>query len=95
VSLGGAFFGESMFSAARDASKVALVHLVARLIVGGFTLLDAQFMTDHLAQFGAESIPRDEFHARLEQALSVDADFYALPANARGAEALRVISPSP
>ena len=59
VALGGAFFGESMFSFARDASKVALVHLVARLRLGGFTLLDTQFVTGHLAQFGAEEIPRD------------------------------------
>jgi leucyl/phenylalanyl-tRNA---protein transferase len=58
VSLRGAFFGESMFSRRRDASKVALVHLVARLIAGGFVLLDAQFMTDHLSQFGTEEIGR-------------------------------------
>ncbi|HYZ23998.1 MAG TPA: leucyl/phenylalanyl-tRNA--protein transferase, partial [Rhodopila sp.] len=58
VALGGAFFGESMFSFARDASKVALVHLVARLRLGGFQLLDTQFVTSHLAQFGAQEIPR-------------------------------------
>ena len=57
VALGGAFFGESMFSFARDASKVALVHLVARLRLGGFSLLDTQFVTDHLAQFGAARNP--------------------------------------
>jgi leucyl/phenylalanyl-tRNA--protein transferase len=65
VSLAGAFFGESMFSRATDASKVALVHLIARLVAGGFTLLDAQFMTGHLAQFGAEEITRREYHRRL------------------------------
>ncbi len=77
VALGGAFFGESMFSRARDASKVALVHLAARLIAGGFRLLDAQFMTDHLAQFGAQEIGRGDYHRRLERALAVEADFYA------------------
>lgn len=77
VALKGAFFGESMFSRERDASKVALVHLVARLIRGGFSLLDAQFMTQHLAQFGADEIGRVEYHRRLSRALEVDADFYA------------------
>ncbi|MBJ7413054.1 MAG: leucyl/phenylalanyl-tRNA--protein transferase, partial [Phenylobacterium sp.] len=62
VSLKGAFFGESMFSRRRDASKVALVHLVARLIAGRFVLLDTQFMTDHLSQFGAEEISRSAYH---------------------------------
>lgn len=75
VSLGGAFFGESMFSRERDASKVALVHLVARLRAGGFTLLDAQFTTDHLSQFGAHEIPRKEYRARLAEALQIDARF--------------------
>ena len=75
VALKGAFFGESMFSRARDASKVALVHLIARLIADGFRLLDAQFMTEHLSQFGAEEIGRREYHRRLERALAVDAGF--------------------
>jgi leucyl/phenylalanyl-tRNA--protein transferase len=75
VSLGAAFFGESMFSRRTDASKVALVHLVARLIAGGFTLLDTQFMTDHLARFGAEEIPRLDYHRRLAKALERQADF--------------------
>ncbi|MDB5493271.1 MAG: aat, partial [Phenylobacterium sp.] len=75
VALKGAFFGESMFSRARDASKVALVHLVARLVAGGFRLLDAQFMTEHLTQFGAEEIGRSEYQRRLERALAADADF--------------------
>ncbi|HEY4252534.1 MAG TPA: leucyl/phenylalanyl-tRNA--protein transferase [Roseomonas sp.] len=73
VALGGAFFGESMFSRARDASKVALVHLVARLAIGGFTLLDTQFLTTHLAQFGAHEIPRAAYKARLAEALEVPA----------------------
>jgi leucyl/phenylalanyl-tRNA---protein transferase len=75
VSLGGAFFGESMFSRERDASKVALVYLVARLKAGGFTLLDAQFLTDHLAQFGAIAIPRQDYLEHLARALSRTADF--------------------
>jgi leucyl/phenylalanyl-tRNA--protein transferase len=75
VALQGAFFGESMFSRMRDASKVALTHLVARLILGGYRLLDAQFMTDHLTQFGAVEISRLDYHRRLSRALSADADF--------------------
>jgi len=75
VSLKGAFFGESMFSRARDASKVALVHLVARLIAGGFRLLDAQFLTEHLTQFGAEEISRAEYRRRLGRALAVEGRF--------------------
>lgn len=75
VQLGAAFFGESMFSRDRDASKVALVHLVARLKCGGFSLLDAQFLTSHLAQFGAISIPRNHYMALLENALAERADF--------------------
>lgn len=77
VSINGAFFGESMFSRARDASKVALVHLVARLLAGGYTLLDAQFHNPHLEQFGLEEIPRAEFKKRLSQALDIEADFYS------------------
>ena len=69
VSLGGAFFGESMFSRATDASKIALVHLVARLIVGGYKLLDAQFHNPHLEQFGLEEITRDAFRTQLWRAL--------------------------
>jgi leucyl/phenylalanyl-tRNA--protein transferase len=71
VVLGGVFFGESMFSRATDASKVALVHLVARLRIGGFRLLDTQFVTSHLAQFGAVEIPREHYKTLL--ALAVDA----------------------
>ncbi len=69
VALGGAFFGESMFSLERDASKVALVHLVARLRLGGFTLLDTQFVTAHLEQFGATEIPRALYRVRLAAAV--------------------------
>jgi leucyl/phenylalanyl-tRNA--protein transferase len=75
VSLRGAFFGESMFSRARDASKVALVHLVARLISGGYRLLDAQFQTEHLTQFGTEEISRSDYRRRLADALAVEASF--------------------
>ena len=78
VSLGGAFFGESMFSRRRDASKVALVHLVGRLIAGGYRLLDAQFMTAHLAQFGAREIEREAYHHLLEGALTLTAGFYGV-----------------
>ncbi|HYD32032.1 MAG TPA: leucyl/phenylalanyl-tRNA--protein transferase [Azospirillaceae bacterium] len=75
VALGGAFFGESMFSREVDASKVALVHLVARLKAGGFALLDAQFVTKHLSQFGAVEIPRLDYRRRLADALVRPADF--------------------
>ncbi|HVX99916.1 MAG TPA: leucyl/phenylalanyl-tRNA--protein transferase [Pseudorhodoplanes sp.] len=79
VSLGRAFFGESMFHTARDASKVALAHLVARLIAGGFTLLDTQFVTDHLKTFGAVEISRPRYHKMLETALAGEGDWQALP----------------
>ncbi|MDR3512283.1 MAG: leucyl/phenylalanyl-tRNA--protein transferase [Caulobacteraceae bacterium] len=92
VTLASAFFGESMFSTERDASKVALVHLVARLIVGRYRLLDAQFMTEHLAQFGAQDIPRAHYRKKLAQALAQDADFYRLPAYAAGEAVLQAIS---
>jgi leucyl/phenylalanyl-tRNA--protein transferase len=78
VTLGRAFFGESMFHRARDASKVALVHLVARLRAGGFKLLDTQFVTDHLKIFGAFEVPRRQYHKLLESALTGEADFAAL-----------------
>lgn len=79
VNLGAAFFGESMFHHARDASKVALVHLVARLRAGGYRLLDTQFVTDHLRQFGAFEVPRRAYHRLLAHALVGEADFAALP----------------
>ena len=92
VSLGGAFFGESMFSRATDASKIALVHLVGRLIVGGYRLLDAQFYTEHLAQFGIETISRAAFKRRLTLALAARGDFHALSSDARGAQLLQSIA---
>jgi leucyl/phenylalanyl-tRNA--protein transferase len=76
VSLGGLFAGESMFSRQRDASKVALVHLVARLRAGGFVLLDSQFIVGpHMLQFGTQEIPRSEYHRRLQAALRVAAQW--------------------
>jgi leucyl/phenylalanyl-tRNA--protein transferase len=78
VRLGAAFFGESMFSRTTDASKVALVHLVARLRVGGFTLLDTQFTTRHLKQFGAIDLDRRVYQRLLDDAIGREADFYRL-----------------
>jgi len=95
VSLGRAFFGESMFHRARDASKVALVHLVARLIVGGFELLDTQYVTEHLRSFGAIEVPRRRYRALLDQAIAgVPADFRKLPSAqpVKGADALTIIA---
>ena len=76
ISIGGAFFGESMFSSERDSSKIALVHLVARLNLAGFTLLDTQFITDHLKQFGAIEISRVEYHKILNVALNLNVGFH-------------------
>ena len=76
VALGGAFFGESMFSRRTDASKVALAYLVDRLRVGGFVLFDTQFLTAHLSSLGAVEISRAEYRAALAEALEVDADFH-------------------
>ncbi len=92
VSLGAAFFGESMFSRARDASKIALVHLVARLRAGGFELLDTQFVTPHLRQFGAEEIPRAAYRQRLSRAIAKHADYWALPESISGSAALQAIT---
>jgi leucyl/phenylalanyl-tRNA--protein transferase len=93
VSLGAAFFGESMFHLKRDASKVALVHLVARLRRGRFRLLDTQFSTPHLASLGAVEVPRVRYKALLEEALSAPAEpetaFDRMPM--RGAEALAAL----
>ena len=91
VALGGAFFGESMFSRAADASKTALIHLVARLRYGGFLLLDAQFTTSHLEQFGAQTLPRRIFQALLGVALETKAVFAALPENTAGAELIAIV----
>jgi leucyl/phenylalanyl-tRNA--protein transferase len=92
VSLGAAFFGESMFHLARDASKVALVHLVARLRRGGFQLLDAQFVTPHLAGLGAVEISREDYRERLTAAIDQPAEFGAFPPDQAmpGGEALRL-----
>lgn len=94
VRLGAAFFGESMFHRARDASKVALVHLVARLIAGGFTLLDTQFVTPHLATFGAVEISRKIYLGRLKGLLDKPANFQIWPGDGSigGAQALDVLS---
>jgi leucyl/phenylalanyl-tRNA--protein transferase len=78
VSLGAAFFGESMFHRATDASKVALVHLVERLRAGGYQLLDAQFVTDHLAGFGAVELSRKAYQALLARTVTARADFFAI-----------------
>ncbi|MEP3233749.1 MAG: leucyl/phenylalanyl-tRNA--protein transferase [Hyphomicrobiales bacterium] len=91
VHLGGAFFGESMFSRARDASKIALTHLVARMCAGGFRLLDTQFTTDHLKTFGAIDVSRHRYHLLLETALDRRGDFHALDESISGAEALKII----
>jgi leucyl/phenylalanyl-tRNA--protein transferase len=91
VALHGAYFGESMFSTERDASKVALVYLCARLIHGGFSLLDTQFVTEHLKQFGTVEIERDQFHTRLEKALAHQATFHSLPADASPSQVLDIV----
>ena len=91
ISLGGAFFGESMFSFERDASKVALVHLAARLIAGGYRLLDTQFVTEHLARFGAFEVDKQDYEVLLQAALPLEGDFYALPAVVAGADVLNVL----
>jgi len=92
VALDGAFFGESMFSYARDASKIALLYLAARLIHGGFRLLDTQFVTEHLRQFGTIEIERDQFHRHLEHALGHPAEFNRLSVDATPDEILSIIA---
>ncbi|HLX17922.1 MAG TPA: leucyl/phenylalanyl-tRNA--protein transferase [Bradyrhizobium sp.] len=94
VNLGKAFFGESMFHRVRDASKVALVHLVARLIAGGFELLDTQYVTEHLRSFGAIEIPRRRYIVLLDKAIRGEADFRKLSVDRplSGAEALGIIA---
>jgi leucyl/phenylalanyl-tRNA--protein transferase len=76
VKIGAAFFGESMFHRATDASKVALMHLAGRLRAGGFCLLDTQFVTPHLATLGAIEVPRDTYHVMLDSAIGRTADFH-------------------
>ncbi|MDO8289404.1 MAG: leucyl/phenylalanyl-tRNA--protein transferase [Parvibaculum sp.] len=92
VSLGAAFFGESMFSRETDASKVALVYLVARLIYGGFKLLDTQFVTAHLGQFGTTEISRDAYRVRLHEATMESADFRRMPEDYGSIAVLQVLS---
>ncbi|MGH7105615.1 MAG: leucyl/phenylalanyl-tRNA--protein transferase [Acetobacteraceae bacterium] len=89
VAIGGAFFGESMFSLKTDASKVALVHLVARLRLGGFRLLDTQFVTTHLAQFGAIEIPRESYRTELVAAVETPARWLAAPEGSTLTAAIR------
>lgn len=95
VSIGAAFFGESMFHRARDASKVALVHLVARLVLGGWRLLDAQFVTDHLASLGAIEIAREDYRRRLAEAIAapVEAGIFDRGLRLTGREALAAACP--
>ncbi len=95
VSLGQAFFGESMFHRKTDASKVALVHLAARLAAGGFSLLDAQFVTPHLATLGAIEIPRETYRARLARAMQGRGDFWVWPKHdaVSGETALAALQP--
>ncbi|HEY5964933.1 MAG TPA: leucyl/phenylalanyl-tRNA--protein transferase [Xanthobacteraceae bacterium] len=95
VCLGRAFFGESMFHRARDASKVALVHLVARLKASGFTLLDTQFVTTHLTTFGAIEVPQQRYHKLLEASLVGEADFTAFSRGPAltGAQAVELAQP--
>jgi leucyl/phenylalanyl-tRNA--protein transferase len=78
VAMGGVFFGESMFSKSPNASKVALVHLIERLKIGKFTILDTQFITDHLKTFGAYEINQDRFLDILKKALLVEANFFSI-----------------
>ena len=86
--MGAAFFGESMFSRVTNASKIALVNLVARLVAAGFRLLDTQFVTEHLKQFGADEIDRRTYHRMLDEALAVTGDFHRLPEIVAGSVAL-------
>lgn len=94
VHLGAAFFGESMFHRKTDASKVALVHLAARLAKGGFRLLDAQFLTPHLASLGAIETTKDTYRRMLSHALAREGDFWCWPKgrNVLGAEALAALA---
>jgi leucyl/phenylalanyl-tRNA--protein transferase len=96
VSLGRAFFGESMFHRARDASKIALVHLIARLKAGGYRLLDTQYVTEHLKTFGAVEVPKRRYHRLLEDAQIGHADFATLPLGRPidGGKALAIIQGS-
>lgn len=90
VALGGAFFGESMFSRRRDASKIALAYLVSRLRAGGFTLFDTQFVTPHLARLGGIEIDRADYRRRLAQALQYSGDFFRQPPDVSADEILHL-----
>ena len=92
VSIGAVFFGESMFSRATDASKVALIHLAGRLIAGGYILLDAQFHNPHLEQFGLQTLSRQAFKRKLTEALSQNGDFFSPQAPSSGQAALHLIT---
>lgn len=92
VSIGGAFFGESMVSRERDVSKIALVHLVARLKAGGFGLLDCQFQTDHLSQFGVIELPKADYLVKLAAAIDLKGDFYDLPRTASGRDVMDILT---
>ncbi len=92
VSLGGAFFGESMFSRIDNASKVAFTHLVGRMISGGYSLLDTQFYTSHLAQFGVMEVPKIMYQKLLDQALSARGNFFALPYKVAGSTIVQAIT---
>lgn len=92
VSIAGVFFGESMFARERDASKIALAYVVARMKAGGFTLLDTQFVTKHLTQFGAQEIERNLYHQLLGSALEAEGDFEALPLDASAEDVLQFVS---
>lgn len=92
IAIGGAFFGESMFSEETDASKVALVHLVARLRLGGFRLLDTQFITAHLARFGAIEIPRAAYRVLLTEAINAEATWLPSPEDAALRLAIRELA---
>lgn len=92
VAIGGAFFGESMFSTATDASKVALVHLTARLRLGGYVLHDTQFITEHLRRFGGSEVAADRYALMLEKALKAEGRWDSLPAQASGSFILQSIT---
>lgn len=94
VRIGAAFFGESMFSRCPDASKVALVHLVARLRAGGFRLLDAQFVNPHLERMGAVAVAKDRYRRLLDEALVEQADFFAFSADDDAGTVLRLAQSS-
>lgn len=92
VDIGSGFFGESMFHTKTNASKIALCYLVARLKAGGYTLLDTQFVTEHLSQFGAIEISRDEYLTMLKSAVANPADFYSLNSSSSSSTILQLIT---